>query len=68
MLVWQRLREILDRHGRAALVTVAATRDPAVSQLTLVMHGADDTVEQIIKQTRKLVDVIEVSHPATAAP
>lgn len=26
MLVWQRLREILDRHGRAALVTVAATR------------------------------------------
>jgi acetolactate synthase-1/3 small subunit len=28
------------------------------------MHGADETVEQIIKQTRKLVDVIEVSHPA----
>jgi len=26
MLVWQRLREILDRHGRAALVTIAATR------------------------------------------
>jgi acetolactate synthase-1/3 small subunit len=42
---------------------VATTQDPAVSQLTLVMHGADDTVEQIIKQTRKLVDVIDVSHP-----
>jgi xanthine dehydrogenase accessory factor len=26
MLVWQRLRDILDGHGRAALVTVAATR------------------------------------------
>jgi xanthine dehydrogenase accessory factor len=26
MLVWQRLRDILDAHGRAALVTVAATR------------------------------------------
>lgn len=44
-------------------LTVAATQDPAVSRLTLVMQGADSAVEQLIKQTRKLVDVIEVSHP-----
>ena len=48
-------------------LTVAATQDPAVSQLTLVMHGADEAVDQLIKQTRKLVDVIEVSHPAAEA-
>ncbi len=52
------------RHCNIDTLTVAATHDPAVSQLTLVMHGADETVEQIIKQTRKLVDVIEVTHPA----
>jgi acetolactate synthase-1/3 small subunit len=56
------------RHCNIDSLTVAATRDPAVSQLTLVMHGADDTIEQIIKQTRKLVDVIEVSHPAASTP
>ncbi|HTQ36057.1 MAG TPA: acetolactate synthase small subunit, partial [Steroidobacteraceae bacterium] len=47
-------------------LTVFATQDPAVSQLTLVMSGAESTVEQIIKQMRKLVDVIEVSHTAMA--
>lgn len=51
------------RHCNIDTLTVAATEDLAVSQLTLVLHGADATVEQIIKQTRKLVDVIEVSHP-----
>jgi acetolactate synthase-1/3 small subunit len=55
------------RHCNIDSLTVAATHDPEVSKLTLVMHGADDTVDQIIKQTRKLVDVIEVSHPADAA-
>lgn len=46
-------------------LTVAITQDPGVSQLTLVMHGADTTVQQIIEQTRKLVDVIEVSRPVS---
>jgi acetolactate synthase-1/3 small subunit len=31
------------------------------------MQGADDVVDQLIKQTRKLVDVIEVSHPQAEA-
>jgi acetolactate synthase-1/3 small subunit len=55
------------RHCNIDTLTVAATQDPDVSLLTLVMHGADETVEQIIKQTRKLVDVIEVKHPAASA-
>jgi acetolactate synthase I/III small subunit len=55
------------RHCNIDTLTVAATQDPDVSQLTLVMHGADETVEQIIKQTRKLIDVIEVNHPAVSA-
>lgn len=45
-------------------LSVAVTQDPTVSRLTLVMHGADHAVDQLIKQTRKLVDVIEVQHPA----
>ena len=44
-------------------LTVAITHDPAVSQLTLVMQGPEATVRQIIEQTRKLVDVIDVSRP-----
>ncbi|HEX7816471.1 acetolactate synthase small subunit [Dyella sp.] len=46
---------------------VAPTQDPEVSQLTLVMQGAEGTVQQIIEQTRKLVDVIEVSRPVALA-
>jgi len=41
-------------------LTVAATHDPTVSRLTLVSLGSDAVIEQIIKQTRKLVDVVEV--------
>jgi acetolactate synthase-1/3 small subunit len=41
-------------------LTVAATHDPAVSRLTLVTHGDDVVIGQIIKQSRKLVDVIEI--------
>jgi acetolactate synthase-1/3 small subunit len=41
-------------------LTVAATPDDDVSRLTLVVFGDDATVEQIIKQSAKLVDVIEI--------
>ncbi len=40
---------------------VAETLDPKVSQITMVTQGDDDTVEQIIKQLYKLIDVIKVS-------
>ena len=39
---------------------VAETLDPKVSQITLVTHGDDDTIEQIVKQLYKLIDVIKV--------
>jgi acetolactate synthase-1/3 small subunit len=42
-------------------LTVAATHDPAVSRLTMVTTGENVVIDQIIKQTRKLVDVIEIA-------
>jgi acetolactate synthase-1/3 small subunit len=41
-------------------LAVAATHDANVSRLTLVASGDDAAVEQIIKQSAKLVDVIEI--------
>ena len=45
------------RHVNIDSLTVAATHDPAVSQLTLVLHGDEGTLQQILRQVRKLVDV-----------
>jgi acetolactate synthase-1/3 small subunit len=42
-------------------LTVAATHEPSVSRLTLVTVGDDAVIDQIIKQSRKLVDVIEIA-------
>ncbi len=41
-------------------LTVAPTNDPTVSRLTLVSTGSDAVIDQIIKQSRKLVDVVEI--------
>lgn len=41
-------------------LSVAPTHDPSVSRLTLVTSGSDAVIEQIIKQTRKLIDVVEI--------
>ena len=45
---------------------VAPTHDPVVSRLTLVTTGSDAVIEQIIKQTRKLVDVVEITDLSSA--
>ena len=42
-------------------LTVAPTHDPTVSRLTLVTSGSDAVIDQIIKQSRKLIDVVEVA-------
>ena len=42
-------------------LTVAATQDVDASRLTLVVFGDDAVVEQIVKQSAKLVDVIEIA-------
>ena len=41
-------------------LNVGPTNDPATSRMTLVTRGDDATVEQIVKQLEKLVNVIEV--------
>jgi acetolactate synthase I/III small subunit len=42
-------------------LTVAATHDPAISRLTLVTSGDDAVIDQIVKQSRKLIDVLEIA-------
>ncbi len=42
-------------------LTVGETNNPAISRMTIVVHGDDRILEQVTKQLRKLVDVIEVS-------
>jgi len=39
---------------------VAESEDPAVSMMTIVVHGDDKILEQIYKQLNKLIDVIKV--------
>ena len=41
-------------------LAVGETTDPTISRMTLVVTGDDQVVEQIIKQLRKLIDVIRV--------
>ncbi len=41
-------------------LNVAPTHDPKTSKMTIVTRGDDATLEQIVKQLNKLIDVIEV--------
>lgn len=41
-------------------LNVGPTQDPATSRMTIVTRGDDATLEQIVKQLNKLVDVIKV--------
>ncbi len=42
-------------------LTVAETLDPEFSRMTIVSEGSEQIIEQILKQLRKLIDVIKVS-------
>ena len=42
-------------------LSVAPTHDATVSRLTLVTQGSDQVVQQIVAQTRKLIDVVEIA-------
>ncbi|MGQ0699215.1 MAG: acetolactate synthase small subunit [Panacagrimonas sp.] len=46
-------------------LSVAPTHDATVSRLTLVTHGSDAVVHQIVQQTRKLIDVVEIEDLAS---
>ena len=41
-------------------LNVGPTQDPGTSRMTIVTRGDDATVEQIVKQLNKLVDVLDV--------
>ena len=41
-------------------LNVGPTHDPSISRMTIVTRGDDATVEQIVKQLNKLVDVLTV--------
>ena len=41
-------------------LNVAPTQDPNTSRMTIVTRGDDATLDQIVKQLNKLVDVLEV--------
>lgn len=41
-------------------LTVAPTQDSSLSRMTLVTHGSDEIVEQIVKQLNKLIDVVKL--------
>ena len=41
-------------------LNVCPTQDPAVSRMTIITHGDESTLEQIIKQLNKLPDVLKV--------
>lgn len=42
-------------------LSVAPTHDATVSRLTLVTMGSEAVIDQIIKQTRKLIEVVEIA-------
>ncbi len=42
-------------------LTVAETLDPLFSRMTIVTEGSEQIIEQILKQLRKLIDVIKVA-------
>ncbi len=42
-------------------LTVAPTQNETVSRLTLVTAGSDEVIEQINKQLKKLVDVVDLA-------
>lgn len=47
-------------------LTVGPTHDPTVSRLVLSLQCDEASLAQIMQQTRKLIDVLQVAHPATA--
>ena len=42
-------------------LNVAPTQDPNTSRMTIVTRGDDATMEQIVKQISKLIDVLDVT-------
>jgi acetolactate synthase-1/3 small subunit len=43
-------------------LAVGKTQDPAVSRMTIVVEADDETLEQIVKQLNKLINVLKISN------
>lgn len=42
-------------------LAVGETENPKISRMTIVSHGEENVLEQVVKQLRRLIDVISVS-------
>lgn len=59
--VLSRVAGLFSRRGyNIDSLTVGETQDPAISRMTVLAHGDEQTLEQIHKQLNKLEDVIEI--------
>lgn len=47
-------------------LTVAPTEDPSLSRMTVTTSGSDRVISQIIKQTNKLIEVVDAEDLAEA--
>lgn len=59
--VLSRITGLFSRRGyNIESITAGVTADPKYSRVTIVTSGDDEALEQIEKQVRKLVDVVDV--------
>jgi acetolactate synthase I/III small subunit len=60
--VLSRVAGLFSRRGfNIESLAVGTCEEPNMSRITIVMNGDDSQVEQVMKQTNKLIDVIKVS-------
>lgn len=59
--VTSRIAGLFTRRGyNMDSITGGVTEDPAVSRITVTVHGEDEILEQVTKQLAKLEDVIDI--------
>ena len=60
--VLARVSSLFGRRGfNIDSLSVSATDDPLISRITVVVNGDDNALEQVVKQTAKLVDTLSVT-------
>ena len=60
--VLARVSSLFGRRGfNIDSLLVSVTDDPLISRITVVVNGDDNALEQVVKQTAKLVDTISVT-------
>lgn len=60
--VLARVSSLFGRRGfNIDSLSVSATEDPQISRITVVVNGDDASLDQVVKQTQKLIDTISVT-------